>query len=115
MEQSLFKKHSKSQNFDEIFYSGMIRLRNINFDVFIRCQYTRTISKKKNMVQGLFKKNSKLLILDEYFTVALPTRLRNTVLNYCGFCRYGKIINPNKLVTQLLFKNHLKFRNFNIQ
>ena len=67
MEQSLFKKHSKSQNFDKIFYSGMIRLRNMNFDGFIRCQYTRTISKKKNMMQGLFKKNSKLLIFDEIF------------------------------------------------
>ena len=62
MEQSLFKKHSKSKNFDEIFYSGTIRLRNRNFDVFIRCQYTRTISRKKNMVQSLFKKNSKFVI-----------------------------------------------------
>ena len=41
--QSLFKKHSKFQNFDEIFYCGMTRLRNTNLDVFIQCQYTMLI------------------------------------------------------------------------
>ena len=35
MGQSLYKKHSKFQNFDEIFYCGMTRLRNMNFGVFI--------------------------------------------------------------------------------
>ena len=39
MGQSLFKKHSKFQNFDEIFYCGMTRLSNTNLDVFIQCQY----------------------------------------------------------------------------
>ena len=34
MGQSLFKKHSKFQNFDEIFSCGMTRLRNSNLDFF---------------------------------------------------------------------------------
>ena len=67
MGQSLFKKHSKFQKFDEIFYCGMTRLRNTNLDVFIQCQYTRTISRNKNMGQTLFKKHSKFLILNKVF------------------------------------------------
>ena len=39
----------KIQNFDEIFYCGMTRLKKTNLDVFIQSKYTRTISKKKNM------------------------------------------------------------------
>ena len=65
MGQSLFKKHSKFQNFDEIFYCGMTRLRNTNLDVFIQCQYTRTIIRNKNIGQSLFKKHSKFQKLDE--------------------------------------------------
>ena len=52
MGQSLFKKHSKFQNFDEIFRCGMTRLRNTNLGVFIKCQYTRTILRNKNMGQS---------------------------------------------------------------
>ena len=59
MGQTLFKKHSKFQNFDELFYFGMTRLGNKNLDVFIQCQYTRAILRKKNMRQTPFKKNSK--------------------------------------------------------
>ena len=44
MGQSLFKKHSKFQNFDEIFYCGITRFRSTNLDVFIPFQYTSTIS-----------------------------------------------------------------------
>ena len=40
------------------------------------------------------------------------TRLGNTILNYCGLCRYVKAIKPKKIVGQSLFKNHLKFQNF---
>ena len=72
MRQSLFKKHSKFQNFDEIFYCGMTRLRNTNLDVFIQCQHTRTILRKKNMRQSLFKKHSKFLIFNKVFTVTWP-------------------------------------------
>ena len=42
MGQSLFKKYSEFQNFDELFYCGMTRLTDTNSDVFIQCQYTRT-------------------------------------------------------------------------
>ena len=65
MEQSLFKKHSKFQNFDEIFYCGMTRLRNTYLDVFIQCQHPRTILLNKNMGQSLFKKYSKPKKFDE--------------------------------------------------
>ena len=40
------------------------------------------------------------------------TGLSNKILNYCGLCGYVKAIKPNKVVTQSLFKNHLKFQNF---
>ena len=69
MGQSLFKKHSKFQNFDEIFYCGMTRLRNTNFDVFIQCQHTGTILRKKNMGQSLLKKYSRFQKFDEKYTV----------------------------------------------
>ena len=67
MGQSLYKKHSKFQNFDEIFYCDMTKLRNTNLDVFIQHQYTRTISRKKNLGQDLFKKHSKFLIFNKVF------------------------------------------------
>ena len=86
MGQSLFKKHSKFQNFDEIFYCGMTRLRNTNLDVFIQCQYTRTILRKKNMGQSLIKKHSKFLNFNEIFYCGM-TRHRNSILNYCGLCQ----------------------------
>ena len=38
MGQSLFKKHSKFQNFDEIIYCGKARLSKTNLDVFTQCQ-----------------------------------------------------------------------------
>ena len=96
MGQSLFKKHSKFQNFNKIFYCGVTRLRNTNLDVFIQCQYTRTVSRKKNMGWSLFKKHSKLLNFDEIFYCGM-TRLRDTVLSYCGFCRYMKVIKPKRV------------------
>ena len=69
MGKSLFKKHSKFQNVDEIFYCGITRLRNTNLDVFISCQQIRTILRKKNMGQSLFKNilNSKNYM--KYYTV----------------------------------------------
>ena len=45
MGQSLFKKHSKFQNFNEIFYYGMIRFRNLKWGVFRQYQNTKTILK----------------------------------------------------------------------
>ena len=102
MGQSLFNKHSKFQKFDEIFYCGMTRLRNTNLDVFIQCQYTRTILRNKNMGQSLFKKHSKFQNYDEIFYCGM-TRHRSSILKYCGLCRYTKDMK----------KNHLKFQNFN--
>ena len=57
--QSLFKKHSKFQKFDEILYCGMTRLSNVKLGVFTKCQNIKTISKNKNMGQNHFKKLSK--------------------------------------------------------
>ena len=65
MPQSLFKKHSKFQTFDKIFYCCTTRLRNTNLNVFIQIQHTRTILRNKNMVHSLFKKYSKFQKLDE--------------------------------------------------
>ena len=77
MRQSLFKKHLKFQNFDEIFYCGITRFRNKNLDVFIQCQYTRTISRKRNMGQGLFKKHAKFLIFNKVFDCDLVKLVTN--------------------------------------
>ena len=62
MEQSLFKKHLKFQNFDEIVYCGITALRETNLDVFIQFQYTRTILRRKKLGQSLFKKHLKFQI-----------------------------------------------------
>ena len=110
--QSLFKKHSKFQNYDEIFYCGMTRLRNTNLDAYIQGQHTRPILKTKNMGQSLIKKRSKFLNFDKIFYCGM-TILTNMISNYCGLCRYVKAIKPMK--TLRLFKNHLTFQNFNIQ
>ena len=64
---SLFKKHSQFQNFDEIFYCSMTRLRKTSLGVFIQFRYTRTILRNKNMGQSLFKKHSKFQSYDEIF------------------------------------------------
>ena len=114
MGQSLFKKHSKFQNFEEIFYCGMTRLRNTDLDVLIQCQYTITISRKKHKGRSLIKKHSKFLNFGEIFYCGV-TRLKNTILSSCRLCRYIKAIKPNKVVGQSLFKSHLKFQNFIIQ
>ena len=95
MAQSLFKKHPKYQNFDEMFYCGMTRLRNTNFNVFIQCQYTRTILRNKIMGQSPFKKHSKFEIFDEIL--------------YCGmtkFTYFKKEKNGN-------LRNFRNFKNFN--
>ena len=61
MGQSPFKKHSKFQNFHEIFYCGMTKLSNKNLDICIQCLHPRTILRKKNVGQDLFKKRSTFL------------------------------------------------------
>ena len=42
------------------------------------------------------------------------TRLRNTILNYCGLCRYLKAIKTKRVIRQSIFKNHLKFQNLKV-
>ena len=76
MGQRNFKKPFEFHNFSEIFYCGMTRLRNTNLDVFIQCQYTRTILRSKYMGQCLFKKHSKFQKFDEILHRGM-TRFRN--------------------------------------
>ena len=57
--ESLFKKYSKFQNFDEIIYCGMTSLTNTNLYVFLQYQYTRAVLRNKNMGQSLKIQNSK--------------------------------------------------------
>ena len=59
MAQSLFKKYSKFQKFDEILYFWITRFRNVKLGVFRQYQNTRANLKKKNMGQNRFKKRSK--------------------------------------------------------
>ena len=89
MGQSLFKKHSQFQNFDEIFYCGMTSLRNMSLGVFIQCQHTGTILRNKNMGQRLFKKHSKFQNYDEIFYCGM-TRLRNTNLDVFIQCQHTR-------------------------
>ena len=74
----------------------------------------KNILRKKDMGHSLFKKHSKFLNFDKIFYCGIA-RLSNTILNYCGLCRWVKASKPRKVVTQSLVKNHLKFQNFNIQ
>ena len=76
MGQRNFKK-PEFQNFSEIFYCGMTRLKNKNLSVFVQCQYTRTILRNKNMGQSLFKKYSKFQKFDEIL--------------YCGITRFRSV------------------------
>ena len=80
MGQSLFKKHSKFQNFDEIFYCGMTRLRNTNLDVFVQCQYTRNILRNKNKGQSMFKEHSNFQKFNEILYCGM-TKFRNVKLD----------------------------------
>ena len=52
----------------------MTRLRNTNLDVFMRCQYTRTILRKKYMGEILFKKYSKFQIINKVFYCDMAKR-----------------------------------------
>ena len=58
MGQSMFKKYSEFQKFDEILYWVMTRFRNVKLGVFRQCENTKPIL-MKNMGQNCFKKLSK--------------------------------------------------------
>ena len=104
MGQSLFKKHSKFQNFDEIFYCGMTRLRNTNLDVFIQCQYTRTIIRNKNIGQSLFKKQSKFQKFDEILYCRM-TRFSNVKLGVFRQYQNKNYFKKQKHGTASFYKN----------
>ena len=82
-ENKVQRNFKKFHNFSEIFYCGMTRLRNTNLNVFMKCQYTRTILTNKNMTQSLFKKHSKFQKFDEILC--------------CGIARY---INVKSLLQE---------------
>ena len=112
MGQSLFKKHSKFQNFDEIFCCGMNRVRNTNLDVFIPCEYTKTILGNKNMAQSLFNKHSKFQKFDEILYCGM-TRFRNVKLSV--FRQYqNTTIFKKKSMGQNDFKKLSKFQKFQL-
>ena len=47
MGQSMFKLHSNFQNFDEIFYGGMARIRNTNLDVLYNVSTQELFQERK--------------------------------------------------------------------
>ena len=105
MGQSLFKKHSKFQNSDEIFYCGMTRPRNTYLNVLIQCHHTRTILRKKNTGQSLFKKYSKFQKLDKLN------------IEYCGITKFRRaklgVFRQYQNTNKTILKNFQNFKNFN--
>ena len=79
------KNNQNFENFDEMFYCAITRLKNTNLNVLIQYQHARIILRNENMGESLFKKYSKFQNVDEILYCGL-TRLRNTILNYCGLC-----------------------------
>ena len=91
MAQHNFRKPFDFHNFSEIFYCGMIRLRNMNLSVIMQCQYVRNILRNKNMVQSLFRKHPKFQNFDEIF-YRVMTRLRKTNLDVFVQRQYTRTI-----------------------
>ena len=113
MGQSLFKKHPKFQNFDEIFYCGMRSLRNTNLDVFIQYQYARTILRHKNMGQSLFIKHSKFQKFDKTLYCGM-NRFRNVKLGVFRQYQNTKTVLKNENMGQNCFKKLSKFQKFQL-
>ena len=90
MGQRNFKKHFKINNFSEIFYCGMTRLRNTILSVFMQCQHTRTILKNKNMGQSLFKKHSKFQNFYEIFYCDMTSKIFDEILHF-GMIRFRNV------------------------
>ena len=108
MEQSNFKKPFEFQNFSEIFYCSMNRLRNTNLSVFMQCLYRKTILRNKNMGKSLLKKHSKFRTFDEIFYCGM-IRLKNTDLDVFIPCQYTRTILRKRNMGQS------NIQNFNIQ
>ena len=86
----------------------MTRLRNTNLGVFRQRQYTRTIARKKNMGQNLFKEHSKFQKIDEIFYCG-KTRCRKVKLGVFKEYENTKTILKKKKMGQNRFKKLLKF------
>ena len=87
----------------------MSRLRNMNLDVFIQCQYTRTILRNKNMGQSLCKKHSKFQKFDEIVYCGM-TRFRNVKLGVFRQYWNRKTILKKKNMGQNCCKKLSKFQ-----
>ena len=58
----------------------MTRLRNMNLDVFVQCQYTRNILRNKNKGQSMFKEHSNFQKFNEILFCGM-TKFRNVKLD----------------------------------
>ena len=119
---SAYKNHFKKQRY------GTVYLRNIRnpknsmnyFTVawpdsgtrlwifFIQCQYARTILRKKNMRQSLFKKHSKFLNFNEVFScgmTAWPNACKNN--NFLEHIFTQELLSGIKLWDKIILENVL--------
>ena len=112
MRQRSFKKHFTFNNFNEILYCGMTRLKNTNFSVFKHCQYTRTIVRNKYMGQSLFKKHSKFQNFDETLYCGM-TRFRNVKLGVFRQYQNTKTIQKRKIWDRMVLRMFQNSKNFN--
>ena len=86
----------------------MIRIRNMNLDVFIQCQYIRrNLLRNKNMGESLFKKYSKFQNFDEILYCGM-TIFRDTNLMFL-YNVSMKTDKKKKKYGQSLLKEHSKF------
>ena len=93
------------------YYCGMTRLSNTNFNVFIQCQYTRTILRNKNMGQSLFKKHLKFQKFDEILYCGM-NRFRNVKLDVFRRYQNTKTILKKKNMGKNRFKKLSKYQKF---
>ena len=105
MVQSLFKKHSKFQRFDEILYCGMNRFRDVKLLVFRKYQNTKTFSEKKNMGKNRFMKLSKFQKFQLYnFTLTWSNERKMNSVRFD--MTYSKELQQKrKILTKLILKN----------
>ena len=79
----------------------MTTLRNANLDVFIQCQYTRTILRNKNMGQSPFTKHSRFPKFDEILHVKLDVFKQ-------------KLFWKIKIWDRIFFRNFSKLQDFQL-
>ena len=105
MVQSLFKKHSKFQRFDEILYCGMNRFRDVKLLVFRKYQNTKTFLEKKNMGKNRFMKLSKFqkFQLCNFTLTWSNERKMNSVRFDMTYSK--ELQQKRKILTKLILKN----------